>query len=69
MYQTLLKLPWSYLPASIRAQASTRWGVGRRAAGPGDRFLYHWVREEPGPDYCGPLPTGKLLCRSRGAKS
>jgi hypothetical protein len=61
------KQPWPNLPESIKAQAAARWGSGKRAAGPGDRFLYHWVREEPAPDYCGPLPAGRLLRRTREA--
>jgi hypothetical protein len=55
------KMSWAYLPASIRHQAAGRWGV----AGPGDGFVYHWIREDPPADYCGPLPFGRLLRRSR----
>jgi hypothetical protein len=62
---SLLKQPWSYLPDSIRTQAAARWGDGKRAAGPGDRFVYHWVSEPAPADYCGPVPTGQLLRRSR----
>jgi hypothetical protein len=62
-----MKKPWSYLPESIRVQAGVRWGDGKRAAGPGDRFIYYWVQEPPAPGYCGPLPTGQLLRRLRGA--
>lgn len=65
MYQSPSKTTWPHLPESIRAQAAVRWGEGARAAGPGDRFVYHWVREPAPADYCGPLPTGRLLRRSR----
>jgi hypothetical protein len=59
------KSPWSYLPESIRVQAVQRWGTGKRGPGLGDHFVYHWVHEEPAPGYCGPLPTGRLVRRSR----
>lgn len=60
-----VKLPWSYLPGAICAQARERWPLGRWAAGPGDGYLYHFVAEEPAPDYRGPLPFGRLIKRTR----
>ena len=59
------KAPWSFIPESICQQARTRWGKGQRAAGPGDGCLYHWIREEPQPEYCGPMPFGRLVRRVR----
>ena len=62
-----LKTPWPYLPQAIRAQALACWGSGARVASPGlgDGYLYHWVREAPSAGYCGPLPTGRLVRRTK----
>ncbi len=56
------KMSWACLPESIRAQVAARWGV----SGPGDGFVYRWVAGDPPAGYCGPMPFGRLLRRSRG---
>jgi len=56
-----LKMNWAWLPASIRDQAAARWGGG----GPGDGYLYHWIQEAPPADYCGPLPFGRIVRRTK----
>ena len=63
------KMPLGSLPQAIRAQALARWGASKRAANPeiGDGYLYHWVREDPPADYCGPLPFGRLVRRAKEA--
>ena len=61
-----LKMPWSYLPQTIREQALACRGAGRRAVGPGDGRLYHWVAEVPPAGYRGPLPTGRLVRCTKG---
>lgn len=60
-----LKTPWLSLPQSVCQQARARWGSGQNAAGPGDGYLYHWVRETPPVGYCGPLPVGQLVRRRK----
>jgi hypothetical protein len=59
------KAEWSWLPASIRAQAIARYKKGKREVGLSDGFVYHWVQEAPPVGYRGPLPFGRLLRRSR----
>ena len=63
------KTGWSSLPESIRLQALARWCTSKRAANPepGDGYLYHWVREDPPAEYCGPLPFGRLVRRAKEA--
>jgi len=56
---------WSHLPEVICEQARGRWPAGVRAAGPGDGYVYEWASEEPPADYCGPLPLGRLVGRTR----
>jgi hypothetical protein len=59
------KTEWSWLPASIRAQAIARYKRGQREVGLGDGFVYHWEQEAPPEGYRGLLPFGRLLRRSR----
>jgi hypothetical protein len=61
------KMPLRSLPQANREQAIARWSSGKRAAGTGDWYLYHWVREDPPADYCGPLPFGRLVRRAKEA--
>ena len=42
---------WHYLPASVQDQARARWPSGKRAAGPGDWYLYEYEIAELDPGY------------------
>jgi hypothetical protein len=49
---------WHYLPAAIQDQARARWPSGKRAAGPGDWYLYEYELVEIAPGYqSGPVST------------
>lgn len=58
------KTSWAWLPTAICQQAAARW----HGAGPGDGFVYHWVQEDPPAGYCGAMPFGRLVSRSRDSQ-